>query len=322
MKILSWDVGIKNLAYCIIEFNGDEFKILKWDIIDLLDDRLKCCHQLKGCKGSCNKIAKHVFKINECNEQEEKYYCKAHIKKLDYKIIEVCDGNKITCCKCKKNCIKLVEGSNYGWCEKHCEKNIDIYKRRCLRKINQQCTKQSLVKLGESMYNKLDEIPEMMDVKMVLIENQPVLKNPTMKSVACMLFSYFVMRGICEKKGKFEKNDIRFISASGKLKINKDSKNKLKKGKNEKDVYNITKGLGVTYTKAIIEDKDNKYLDKYKKKDDLCDAFLQAIRVYYEDNIPTVIANKLATIKNNDKNNDKINDKNNDKINDKIIKTK
>ena len=150
------------------------------------------------------------------------------------------------------------------------------------------------------MYNKFDEIPELMDVDMVLIENQPVLKNPTMKSVACMLFSYFVMRGICENKGKFNKDDIRFISASGKLKINKDSKDILKKGKNEKDVYNITKELGVKYTKAIINDKDNKYLEKYKKKDDLCDAFLQAIKVYYNDNIPKDIANKLSKLNVND----------------------
>ena len=70
-----------------------------------------------------------------------------------------------------------------------------------------------------------------------------------------------------------------------------------KKGKNEKDVYNITKELGVKYTKAIINDKDNKYLDKYKKKDDLCDAFLQAIKVYYNDNIPKDIANKFRITK-------------------------
>ena len=152
MKILSWDVGIKNLAYCIIEFydittdtkENEGFKILKWDIIDLLDDRLKCCHQLKGGKGSCNKIAKHIFKINECsNVEEQKYYCKAHINKLDYKIIGINTDDNIKCSKCKKNCVKIVEQSTYGWCEKHCDKNIDIYKRRCLKKINQQCTKQS-----------------------------------------------------------------------------------------------------------------------------------------------------------------------------------
>jgi len=33
MRILSFDVGIKNLAYCI--FNSDTLKIVEWDIIDL-----------------------------------------------------------------------------------------------------------------------------------------------------------------------------------------------------------------------------------------------------------------------------------------------
>ncbi len=34
MKLISYDVGIKNLAYCIVDEN---MKILKWDIIDLLN---------------------------------------------------------------------------------------------------------------------------------------------------------------------------------------------------------------------------------------------------------------------------------------------
>lgn len=293
-KILSWDVGIKNLAYCIAEFDKDSFKILKWDIINLLDDRLKCCHTLRGGK-SCGKIAKHVFKIKELEDYVPTHYCKTHVGKADYKIVLPLD--EVKCCKCKKEAIKIVDGTNYGWCEKHLEKQVGVYKRRCVKKIDQSCTKQSLVKLGQSMFEKLDEIPEMMKVDEVLIENQPVLKNPTMKTVACMLLSYFIMRGVYEDKGSFGENSINFVSASGKLKVNKkDSNKQLKRGKNEKDVYNITKGLSVKYTKAIISDKDLKHLNTYKKKDDLCDALLQAVRVYYSDDIPQDIADKLKTV--------------------------
>jgi len=44
MKILSIDVGIKNLAFCLFEKNVNEnFKIKKWDIINLSEEKtLKC----------------------------------------------------------------------------------------------------------------------------------------------------------------------------------------------------------------------------------------------------------------------------------------
>ena len=44
MKILSWDVGIYNLSYCILEKNETDGKIniIKWDIVNLVDnDKMK-----------------------------------------------------------------------------------------------------------------------------------------------------------------------------------------------------------------------------------------------------------------------------------------
>ena len=35
MKVLSWDVGIINLAFCMIEYNDEKWKILDWGIINL-----------------------------------------------------------------------------------------------------------------------------------------------------------------------------------------------------------------------------------------------------------------------------------------------
>ena len=40
MKILSFDVGIKNLAYCLFSINNCNdkmLKILKWDVINLCE---------------------------------------------------------------------------------------------------------------------------------------------------------------------------------------------------------------------------------------------------------------------------------------------
>ena len=41
-KILSWDVGIYNLSYCILEKTDNIIKIIDWDIVNLVDsDEMK-----------------------------------------------------------------------------------------------------------------------------------------------------------------------------------------------------------------------------------------------------------------------------------------
>ena len=45
MRLLSWDVGIINLSYCLIEYDKQllTWKIIDWDIINLTDrDKIKC----------------------------------------------------------------------------------------------------------------------------------------------------------------------------------------------------------------------------------------------------------------------------------------
>src|SRR5579872_4224397 len=81
-KVLSFDVGIINLAYCILEINDDDktFKILAWGIIDLAsNDKQTCKYIIRG--GSiCNKVATRMVKINDDNID---HYCTLHIKKAE-----------------------------------------------------------------------------------------------------------------------------------------------------------------------------------------------------------------------------------------------
>ena len=85
MKILSIDIGIKNLAYVILECNVNDkknnindlkdfkdFKIIKWDVINLCN-KLISCNEL-----CCSKEAK--FHKNNI------FYCKNHTKKTEYSL--------------------------------------------------------------------------------------------------------------------------------------------------------------------------------------------------------------------------------------------
>jgi hypothetical protein len=77
MKILSIDVGIKNLAYCLFEKTEDSnhFTITKWDTINLSEQQtFKCCLIEKGL--NCDKPAKFK-KGNEC-------FCLKHAKKHEF----------------------------------------------------------------------------------------------------------------------------------------------------------------------------------------------------------------------------------------------
>ena len=72
MKFLSFDVGIKNLAYCIVNYeleNPSEFKIDKWGIINLIEDEQQKSHENEKCKcfnknkKVCGGRAKHYAKV-------------------------------------------------------------------------------------------------------------------------------------------------------------------------------------------------------------------------------------------------------------------
>ena len=78
MNIISIDVGMKHLAYCIFEVHDSNYKILDWGVEDL-------------CNTENNKICMFVTKGKQCTRaskyfKDGKYYCKAHAKKQKYQI--------------------------------------------------------------------------------------------------------------------------------------------------------------------------------------------------------------------------------------------
>ena len=59
-KILSFDVGIKNLAYCLLEIDTitKEYKINDWGIINLSDEVIvpKCNFKVTNAKAGTEKL--------------------------------------------------------------------------------------------------------------------------------------------------------------------------------------------------------------------------------------------------------------------------
>ncbi len=293
--VLSFDVGIVNLAYCILKKKDNkQFEILKWDIINIDDNKLTCSHKNKNDK-ICDSNAK--FSLNE------EYYCTSHynsfmksfnkIYEKENILTKLEDNLKEKCCenKCKSLCEYNLNKKNY--CSKHIEKNKkEYYANNTPKKIkNQNSNYKSINNLSSILFKKLDILKnDFLKVDEVLIENQPSLINPTMKTISALLYSYFSIRGIIDKSTNSSTvKEVHFISPQNKLKINKETTDKtLDKNKDlkKREEYILTKDLGKKYCRCLVE-KEKKYtdiLDSHKKNDDLCDSFLQGFYyLFYKD---------------------------------------
>lgn len=299
--VLSFDVGIVNLAYCIIKKEEDKFKILKWGLINIDDNKIICNHNNRN-KELCGHNAKYSHNdLNLCSSHYKSFvktFDKELPKKFPYSKLE---DDKITCCE--KRC-KIFSNYNYNnnsYCDKHFEKIKKEYINNNIPKKlkNQNSNYKSINNLSNILFNKLDNLKEdFLNVDEVLIENQPSLINPTMKTISALLYSYFTLRGIIDKSLTNSKiTVVNFISPQNKLKINKENTektlNEVKENPdncNEKTLkrheYLLTKDLGKKYCKKLIEKEVNymKILDSYKKNDDLCDSFLQGFYyLFYKD---------------------------------------
>ena len=296
MRYLSWDVGVKNMAYALLEKNADVCKLLRCGIINLVDKRDVCQFKLRTGK-ECGKIARCKL-LNSMNE--EKCYCKAHSTKAK---IEPLKSDSFKCVKCNQTSyINILNREEWSWCGKHENLSKKVLTQFKAKKITgQNCSQQPMQELISELTRKLDDNKDFLDVEGVWIENQPALINPTIKTVASALYTYFVIRGNVDKK----ENKIKFVkfaSPLNKLKVSKSTtKTALDKAKSDREYYNIEKGLGKIYVRALITSDELKMLDKVKenndgKDDDVCDAYLQGFHHVFEGNIPEHYQEKLKKI--------------------------
>jgi hypothetical protein len=266
ISICAFDIGIKHLSFCIIN-TEQKNKIIKWELINLQMEQEICIGNNKNGK-KCTKPATLYHKQNS-----EIKYCKKHSLQYQQKILEILDvKNNEKCCECNKKSTKKINNNYY--CLPHAKKIQTIFnnEQKLYNIKNNNCMKEPLYDLGKKMYEELDKYPEILETQRIVIENQPSLTNPTMKSISILLFSYFIMKNhLC----------VEFISPSGKLKVNEKISKEILSLCPKKNKYAVTKELGIKFTEKLIclfEDSDNlvQIINNSKKKDDLCDAFLHA----------------------------------------------
>ena len=160
---------------------------------------------------------------------------------------------------------------NLSYCilEKNEDDTIEILDWDIVNLVDNDAMKKNRVLLFENIPRKLYELPQLLNVDIVVIENQPCLKNPQMKSIQMILYSYFLILGKVIGNGNNSSSyieSIDFCSASNKLKVYDGPKIVLSEKISRKKK---TKEETKEETKEDIKEKDQEEMkeeDKITKK--------------------------------------------------------
>ena len=264
MKLISIDVGIKNLAYCVFDASN---VILDWNVVSLMNTEsptgICSCLNKKGT--ACNKTVKYA--------KGELLFCQIHSKTSGFIM------------PCSLKSMKVGELKRYAF-----ERNVTSIlptdlKPVILYKINAQMLHKidgnkmaagdlDLVSIGRNMKTEFSKIEHFKTATHVVIENQISPIATRMKTVQGMIAQYFIMI-----HGDMK---IEFVSSSGKLKgfETQNVEAGTEYAKHKKDaVFHCAK--------LLLMDKFSnwKHVLDTKKKDDLADCFLQGIWYMKRHNI-------------------------------------
>lgn len=251
MKLISFDVGLRNLAYCVLEGTSRaDVRIVDWNIIDVLGEQagvgaarcFKCTaaaryeHASEGtfaCSRHTPKAKEVVTKAalskktpNELHEQIEKFGLQTSATK-------------------KADLVKLLYN--------HARQNT-------WKKCVASSTQGSVMDMAPAIQSSLDSrASSWAGADAVCIENQPERR---MYAVQAMLQMYFTMRGI-KSSG---------VSATHKL-------SNIVTVDDVVHTYKGRKKTGITHAYALVPAANQDHFKKHPKKDDLADSFLQGLWV-------------------------------------------
>jgi acyl carrier protein len=277
MKIASFDIGIKNMAFCVFDCSNSDVmypKVIDWNVLNLSSD-----------DGECKKCNQHTKKNVICNSKakyfkDDENFCMKHAKMSKYLIP-------------KKeylpsNIKKMKKEDLYNYAKAHGftvseneskEKLVESVLQELRKKVfdtvkkDKNANSVDLITIGINIKKEFDKIPSMRQLDKVIIENQISPIATRMKTIQGLLAQYFIM--------KYDHIKIEFISSSNKL------KGLSKQNENENSNYKQHKKDAISHTIELLSNdvyKPWNYVLNHAKKDDLADAFLQGIQYIRKKN--------------------------------------
>lgn len=251
MKVVSFDVGLRNLAYCVLDGTSrTDVKIVDWNIIDVLGEQagvgaVRCF--------KCSAAARYEHAGNGT------FACSRHTPKT---------GKPQTKTALNKKSIDeiramVVAASIQTALTKKADLVALLYnhmRQTTWKKCVSSARSGSVLDQAPALIECLDKrASSWANATVVAVENQPERR---MYAVQAMLQMYFAMKGLkCEG-----------VSATHKL------TNMVTLEDNAKS-YRGRKKTGIVHASALIPESNREHFLRHPKKDDLADAFLQGLWV-------------------------------------------
>ena len=294
MKVISFDIGIKNMAYCFLSVSGEQFEIMDWNTLNLMDEVIqenRVCDCIKDSKKTNkNKRTLENEVVKTCGKKAKyscpngnRFLCETHAKKTEEYWIPCKEKMPSSIKKLKLDDL-ITFGKKIGLGEFPSLKKdildlvLEKIESKCLKPLIKPKTKTAsetdLITVGRNMTKKLDELNHQ-GITHVIIENQISTIATRMKTIQGMLTQYYIMKGI---------ENVEFISSFNKLKaFSKASSDSTKSiEKTDKDKYKERKADGITICTKFLDENPaltpwKTGFEESKKKDDLADCFLQGL---------------------------------------------
>lgn len=263
MKLLSIDVGLKNLALCLFDKNqNDEFYINIWDVINITgveEDNtvIPICGEILKNNKICGKNAKYK-KGDDC-------LCMKHSKKCLMYPTGLGNLSKYNASELREWIQKYNMNTNgqdiSNITKKYMVDIMKLWLAQCYVPITTKKKAKSsytnILLYGRNIKNYFDKIYTD-DIRYVCIEQQMTSK---MRIISYMIAQYFI--------GKDITTEVIMCNACYKL----------KDLESEKTNYDDRKKNSVKHMTQFLQDELysdwNSFFTMNKKKDDLSDAFLQ-----------------------------------------------
>jgi len=265
-RVISFDVGIKNLAYCAAMVNADHaWDIVQWGIIDLTGYSPPKCSE-------CERKA--TFHLNDTP------LCGRHGKKGGgAKLPQGCANNLIRIKLKRLREIATELGLNDALLEHKGKQAIcDLLEQR----INETClvpvrppkaAQMDMIDIGRQMATQLDTLLMGGAIDVVLVENQIGTIATRMRTIQGMIYQYFILRHPAAA--------ILTISSSNKLKVSVPEQLSSQCQSFDTTTYSGRKKRGVAIVRSWLALRGDTVMlavfESSRKKDDLADSLLQLV---------------------------------------------
>jgi hypothetical protein len=268
--VLAFDIGIRNLAWCILEKQTDSsgVKVLGWDNYDLLagQSALTASESIANC-ASCSSKATY--------ETRGGVYCVRHCP-LDRPAFRDLSGSLVKRLPPAKQLQEVLKAKGVSKIPKSkgdlLKKLSELYALPILKQKKKKAIDTELTVLHDGIRRFVSKNKESFSrCTTICLENQPVLKNPTMKSVQILLFA--TLRDILQPDLSKAPPALKLVHAKMKVEGKKgDEGYTERKAGSEKRVTDF-----LQTGKVESGQHWRNHLASYTKKNDLTDAFCMCL---------------------------------------------